>query len=68
MFGLPDYYIDQNNYQYNFEVRADMKSDGGSSETKMPVHLAESLTAMREAAEKSEQRRIKPNSKQIKKE
>ena len=38
-----------------------MKSDGGSSETKMPVHLVESLTAMREAAEKSEQRRIKPN-------
>ena len=38
-----------------------MKSDGVSSETKMPVYLVESLTAMREAAEKSEQRRIKPN-------
>ena len=38
-----------------------MKSDGGSSETKMPVHLVESLTATREAAERSEQRRIKPN-------
>ena len=38
-----------------------MKSDGCSSETKMPVHLVESLTAMGEAAEKSEQRRIKPN-------
>ena len=38
-----------------------MESDGGSSETKMPVHLVESSTAMRGAAEKSEQRRIKPN-------
>ena len=38
-----------------------MKSNGESSETKMPVYLAEFSTAMREAAEKSEQRRIKPN-------
>ena len=38
-----------------------MKSDGGSGESKMLVHLDESVTAMREAAEKSDQRRIKPN-------
>ena len=41
-----------------------MKSDGGSSETKMPVHLVESLTAMREAAKKNQAEQ----SKQIKKE
>ena len=29
------------NYQCHFQVHADMKSDGGSRETKMPAHLAE---------------------------
>ena len=42
-----------------------MKSDGSSSETKMPVHLAECYQQYEKLPKKKDRRRVKPNKESI---